>query len=245
MLASYLQLTQAVCALVILLSHTHLLPLFFCFFTWVHLLIDSSVEGQYITVWLFSKSMVNKNKLKIDSGGLLLVRLSWLSGFWRFSPLANFCDRSYKLPTAWCFLRPWLSTDLFFPYCNSFLFSSSFFAVSPFWQQITTVVPSNPTQPSFIFLQLALVGNQSQRKFSLNSKSGNSLISHYLQLSSDYSCKTLMPKWIGPGFVMETRDLLHQQLFLHANLIIYICWCMNKTINIKVNHVFWFMTYID
>ena len=43
--------------LVILLSHTHLLPLFFHLFTQVHLLIDSSVEGQYITTELSSKSI--------------------------------------------------------------------------------------------------------------------------------------------------------------------------------------------
>ena len=49
MLASYLQLTQAICALVILLFNAHLLPLFFRLFTQVHLLIDSSVKGQYIT----------------------------------------------------------------------------------------------------------------------------------------------------------------------------------------------------
>ena len=44
--ASCLQLTQAVYALVILLFNVHLLPLFL--FTQVHLLIDGSVEGQYI-----------------------------------------------------------------------------------------------------------------------------------------------------------------------------------------------------
>ena len=48
-LASCLELTQAICALVILLSHAHLLPLFFRLFTQVHLLIDGSVEGQSIT----------------------------------------------------------------------------------------------------------------------------------------------------------------------------------------------------
>ena len=37
--------------LVILLSYVHLLPLFFRLFTQVHLLIDGSVEGQYITFW--------------------------------------------------------------------------------------------------------------------------------------------------------------------------------------------------
>ena len=47
--ASCPQLTQAVCALVILLFNTHQLPLFFYLFTQVHLLIDGSVEGQSIT----------------------------------------------------------------------------------------------------------------------------------------------------------------------------------------------------
>ena len=45
-----LQLTQAVCVLVIFLFDVHLLPLFFRLFTQVHLLIDGSVEGQYVTV---------------------------------------------------------------------------------------------------------------------------------------------------------------------------------------------------
>ena len=49
--ASCLQLTQAVCALVILLSLAHLLP-FFRLFTQVHLLIYGSVEGQYISDWI-------------------------------------------------------------------------------------------------------------------------------------------------------------------------------------------------
>ena len=44
-----LQLTQAVCVLVIFLFDVHLLPLFFRLFTQVHLLIDGSVEGQYVT----------------------------------------------------------------------------------------------------------------------------------------------------------------------------------------------------
>ena len=51
-LASYLQLTQTVCALFILLLNVHLLPLFFRLFTQEHLLIDGSVEGQYITLFL-------------------------------------------------------------------------------------------------------------------------------------------------------------------------------------------------
>ena len=47
--ASCLQLTQAVCAQVILLFDVHLFLLFFRLFAQVHLLIDGSVEGQYLT----------------------------------------------------------------------------------------------------------------------------------------------------------------------------------------------------
>ena len=49
--ASCLQLTQAACVLVILLFNIHLLPLFFRLFTLVRLLIDGSVEGQYVMSW--------------------------------------------------------------------------------------------------------------------------------------------------------------------------------------------------
>ena len=45
-----LQLTQAFCVLVIFLFDAHLVPLFFRLFTQVHLLIDGSVEGQYVTI---------------------------------------------------------------------------------------------------------------------------------------------------------------------------------------------------
>ena len=47
--ASCPQLTPTVCALVILYSPTHLLSLFFRLFTQVHLLVDGSVKGQYVT----------------------------------------------------------------------------------------------------------------------------------------------------------------------------------------------------
>ena len=52
--ASILSPTDSNCPrhLVILLSHAHLLPQFFRLFTQVHLLIDGSVEGQYITTVL-------------------------------------------------------------------------------------------------------------------------------------------------------------------------------------------------
>ena len=45
--------------LVILFSYVHLLPLFFRLFTQVHLLIDGSVEGQYIT--FFHKENITNN----------------------------------------------------------------------------------------------------------------------------------------------------------------------------------------
>ena len=53
--ASCLPLSQAVCALVILLFNVHLLPLFFRLFTQVRLLIDGSVEGQSITLCPITK----------------------------------------------------------------------------------------------------------------------------------------------------------------------------------------------
>ena len=61
-----LQLTQAVCVLVIFLFDALLLPLFFRLFTQVHLLIDGSVEGQYVTqielrIYLTWKIYVEKN----------------------------------------------------------------------------------------------------------------------------------------------------------------------------------------
>ena len=46
--------------LVILLSDVHLLSLFFRLFTQVHLLIDVSVEGQYITLGLICPNLVFK-----------------------------------------------------------------------------------------------------------------------------------------------------------------------------------------
>ena len=49
--ASCLQLSQTVREPVILFSTVHLLPLFFRLFTQMHLLIDGSVEGQYITFY--------------------------------------------------------------------------------------------------------------------------------------------------------------------------------------------------
>ena len=58
-----LQLTQAVSVLVIFLFDVHLLPLFFRLFTQVHLLIDGSVECQYVTLirtlycWVLSKEV--------------------------------------------------------------------------------------------------------------------------------------------------------------------------------------------
>ena len=66
--ASCPQMTQAVCALVILLFIVHLLPPFFYLFTQVHLLIHGSVEGQYITslspsLFLFSITPIRPSRL--------------------------------------------------------------------------------------------------------------------------------------------------------------------------------------
>ena len=67
--ASCLQLTLAICPLVILLFNIHLLPLFFRLFTEVHLLIDSSVKGQYVTLiiytYILSSILLNTNNFSI------------------------------------------------------------------------------------------------------------------------------------------------------------------------------------
>ena len=63
--------------LVILLSNVHLLPLFFRLFTQVHLLIDDSVEGQYITlrIWGFWKRV--SWGLRLGHGGRQLSSCHW------------------------------------------------------------------------------------------------------------------------------------------------------------------------
>ena len=66
-----LQLTQAVCVLVIFLFGAHLLPLFFRLFTQVHLLIDGSVEGQYVT-------LVRSYKLRLKGPQRLFKVVGWL-----------------------------------------------------------------------------------------------------------------------------------------------------------------------
>ena len=74
-LASCLQLTQAVCAQVILLFNVHLLPLFFRLFTQVHLLIDGSVEGQYITIVVTTS--LSANKLVILNRIIIIIIINW------------------------------------------------------------------------------------------------------------------------------------------------------------------------
>ena len=59
--ASCLRLTQAVCVLVILLFNAQL-PLFSRLFTQVHLLIDGTVEGQYITLMLSFCAAIKTHK---------------------------------------------------------------------------------------------------------------------------------------------------------------------------------------
>ena len=60
--------------LVILLSNIHLLPLFFRLFTQVHLLIDGSVEGQYIT---YSLQMIRNPFAKRDILTMTLDYIWW------------------------------------------------------------------------------------------------------------------------------------------------------------------------
>ena len=77
--------------LVILFSNVHLLPLFFPLFTQVHLLIDGSVEGQYITQLrrtLNFKTEFNRFKFTI------FFFLDWLSNKVKDASLP------YYLPTA-------------------------------------------------------------------------------------------------------------------------------------------------
>ena len=59
-----LQLTQAVCVQVIFLFDIHLLPLFFRLFTQVHIMINGSVEGQYVAVirFLFKSQLPISNR---------------------------------------------------------------------------------------------------------------------------------------------------------------------------------------
>ena len=54
----------------------HLLPLFFCLFTQVHLLIDSSVEGQYIIIWH-----------KTSDGEVPIMLELW--GIWSTNPMPS------------------------------------------------------------------------------------------------------------------------------------------------------------
>ena len=67
--------------LVILLWHAHLLLLVFGLFTQVHLLIDGSVEGQYITIC----SSPQKNfacEFMPPSSAVPSISLSYLDGLW-------------------------------------------------------------------------------------------------------------------------------------------------------------------
>ena len=67
-------LRLSVC-LVILLFNAHLLPLFFHLFTQVHLLIDGSVKGQYVTIWL----LVNIYPTLLPLASCNIRSISWQS----------------------------------------------------------------------------------------------------------------------------------------------------------------------
>ena len=92
--ASFPQLAQAVCVLVILLFNVHLLPLFFRLFTQVHLLIDGSVEGQYVQIsllWSFYSHVILQNCF------VLLLSYNPTPGFYpRFSAREG-SDHMYSL----------------------------------------------------------------------------------------------------------------------------------------------------
>ena len=92
-LASSPQLTRTVCALVILLFNVRPLLLFYHLLTQVHLMIDGSVEGQYITLggFLIAKSSLKKNNRWSDE--------------WIYSILK-------KLVRSWTLYRDWSLNSL-------------------------------------------------------------------------------------------------------------------------------------
>ena len=99
--------------LVILLYHVHLLPLFFCLFTQVHLLIEGSVESQYITLlaWLDCQFVKNKKKL----GGLWAQVYEyslwslWSTAYWTHNSVIigwrhKLTKDYFMTPQPYCFL---------------------------------------------------------------------------------------------------------------------------------------------
>ena len=70
--------------LVILLSYIHLLLLCFPLFTQVHLLIESSVEVQYITIWVFPISVCSWSFTGVWVTASLLKSPGLISVFWPF-----------------------------------------------------------------------------------------------------------------------------------------------------------------
>ena len=107
--------------LVILLSHAHLLLLFFRLFTRVHLLIDGSVEGQFITTWeviIFFfivvkvpkvKSNLHRSNKKHQIEGKKILRIFLFSGI-----SENFLwqPQSKNVITSYICLSHWLSFPL-------------------------------------------------------------------------------------------------------------------------------------
>ena len=75
--------------LVILLSNAHLLLLFFHLFTPVHLLIDSSVEGQYITHKLLCH---RDNQTQWNNFSLSVHKSFWCIGTYNVYLLKFRCD---------------------------------------------------------------------------------------------------------------------------------------------------------
>ena len=117
-LASYPQLTPKVCALVILLFSAHLLPLFFRLFTQGHLLIDGSVEGQYITVIVGSPATTGVSMcgspLKNAASSPILQQCP-LCFFFRLTLIVR--EMGGRWPYSCCFVASW-----FLDFCKTACF---------------------------------------------------------------------------------------------------------------------------
>ena len=105
--ASCLQLTQVICALVILLFNTHLLLLFFRLFTQVHLLIDGSAESQYVTLrppclTLSILSYISRVKWSNPGKGVAPSPTPRCSSYWKGSlQVANFTYHTSVIYKHW------------------------------------------------------------------------------------------------------------------------------------------------
>ena len=85
---SCLQLTRTVCASGYTFFNAHLLLLFFRLFTQVHLLIDGSVKGQYITSLLKSFFHIHSSRPSvIPQSTILLISTLYILGFFKIKKI--------------------------------------------------------------------------------------------------------------------------------------------------------------